>query len=145
MKKIFCITICLLLILSSGCAPKTEITADTFIAKLTEKNFATEEVSDSLVSADNGKYSITFEHPTNSEDLKLLPYAIEQTFETAEKRHNIRSMSVEKHGNDYDCMYFNSGEKFCIISRVGNTIMTCEAAKEYRNEILSIFDELGYK
>ena len=145
MKKIFCAIMCLLIILSTGCAPKSEITADNFIMKLTENNFITEEVSDSMISADNGKYIITFEHPVSSEDTELLPYAIDQIFETTEKRFNIRSMSVEKHGNNYDCMYFNSGDKFCIVSRVGNTIMSCEANKEYRNEILSIFDELGYK
>ncbi len=145
MKKIFCIVMCLLLILSSGCAPKSEISANTFITKLTEKNFMIEEVSDSIISADNGKYSITFRYPPNSEEVELLPYAIDQTFESAERNYNTRFMSVEKHGNDYDCMYFNSGDKFCIISRIGNTIMTCETDKEYRNEILSIFDELGYK
>ena len=145
MKKIFCVIMCLLIILSTGCAPKSEITADTFIAKLSESNFITKEVSDSMISADNGKYIITFEHTVSSEDTELLPYAIDQIFETAEKNFNIRFMSVEKHGNGYDCMYFNSGDTFYIVSRVGNTIMTCEANKEYRNEILSIFDELGYK
>lgn len=144
MKKFLCVSLCIIFLILTGCAAKTEISADDFASKLTEKNFTLNEADDSTVTATNGTYTISY-IIMDPESAKTLPYALNQILQTSENNFNVRTLSVKKSGSNYDCMYFNSGDNFFIYSRVGSTVIFCEANKEYRNEILDIFDELGYK
>ncbi len=58
MKKFLCVSLCVIFLALTGCAAKTEISADDFTSKLTEKNFTVNEVDGSTVTATNGTYTI---------------------------------------------------------------------------------------
>ena len=51
-----------------------------------------------------------------------------------------KSMNV---GN-YNYYEITSGDNFCVVSRIGDTMIYCVALKENKSDITSLIDTLGY-
>ena len=62
-----------------------------------------------------------------------------------EDEHSVTTMSSEVTSGNYNYYAFNADGNFHMIARVDNTMLWCEAAKEYKDEIVEFVKTLGYK
>jgi len=153
MKKFISLTLSLLIIslLFSACAPKNPISADSFITQMESEGFTVIDVTSStetngnatkVLIAKKGNYQIEFYQLINKE-------IGEAVFETNKRifdeEHSFKTLSLSVSISNHNYYAFNADEDFHMISQIDDTMLYCDASVAYRDEIISIVEKLGYK
>ena len=137
---------------AAGCGAKTSITADEFKSLMEAKGNTVGDSSDYFSDDDsmthvyvaligNGSYQIDF-YETDS------PAAAERLFadnkSLFEKYAGKGSSHTSASAANYDSYKLTVGGYYKVLSRIDNTLLYVNAREEYKDEINSILDELGY-
>ena len=109
-----------------------DVTADT----------ETNDLATTVLIAVGENYQIEFYELVDSDTGEGVFYNNKQLFED---EHSVTTMSSEVTSGNYNYYAFNADGNFHMIARVDNTMLWCEAAKEYKDEIVEFVKTLGYK
>jgi hypothetical protein len=149
MKRTFALILTLVIILScAGCAEKTPQTLDGFTAIMEQAGFEVTDITDeydtngievTILLADNGDYWIEFYEFEKSSDAVRI-YANTQAI--AEKMNPNSHISVSM--GSFGKYEYNVDTLFGYIARIENTMICCETDAEYKGEIKSLIETLGY-
>lgn len=157
MKKIKVLLISVLCILTlvsfSGCGnKKNPISADEFCDKLESKSFtvsdstseyaSNNEVVESYaaISPDYG-YQIEFLIIDSDSNAKAMFETNKSKFE---KDKDNLSVTTNLSFSTYEKYTIQSNGKYKVVSRINNTLLYVNANLEYKDEIQSILEEIGY-
>lgn len=147
-RKLITLGCCLLLVLCifAGCSKKTPQTAQGFTDIMEKAGFTVEPIQHDGISctpealvASNDNYQLEF---YNINDAEHVFSSLKRQFDDA---HSTRNLSLSVSTNTYDYYCFNAGGEFHMIARIENTLLYCEADAQYRDEIVDLVKELGYK
>ena len=145
------ISLAMMICLMTACGSKTPQTDIGFTrvmesAGLEVQNVTTDTETNSLATlvliAVGENYQIEFYEFSDSETGEAVFYNNKQIFED---EHSFKTMSSETASGNYNYFAFNADGNFHMISRIDNTMLYCEAAKEYKSEIIDLVKTLGYK
>ena len=155
MKKTVLILLCVILLVCSltGCSSKTPVTAELFVETMEASGFTTADVTAEtetnglataviVAIADGEKYQIEFYQLTDSNTAEAVFRNNKQIFDN---EHHTKTLSTELSANNYNYCGFNADGNFHMIARVDSTMLYCEADKAYKDEIVSLVEQLGYK
>lgn len=154
-RRIVISIICIAMIagLLAGCSAKTPITSDIFSQTMTSASFKVEDVTDRtqtnglatsviVAAKEDGSYQIEFWELTDSE-VGLGIFSNNKNILSEE--HSVRMMSSEINSGNYNYFAFTADGNFHMIARINNTMLYCEANKDYKGEIINFAKQLGYK
>lgn len=137
----------------TGCAEKTPATEDGFTEIMQDAGFTVTDVTEETetnglatavivaVSEDEG-YQIEFWKLTDSETGEGVFY---NNYNIFNEEHSVKTMSTETMLGNYNYYAFTADGDFHMISRIDDTMLYCEADKEYKEEIVDLVKALGYK
>ncbi|MDO4749127.1 MAG: hypothetical protein Q4A12_08145 [Eubacteriales bacterium] len=141
----------IMIVLLTACGNKTPKTADEFTSFMESKGFTVADstlfaqtiiTADTVLTALNDNYEIDFyvlSSDTGASSLfELNKSAFESDGSTVSETTNISSDNY----NYYDNI---SDTGFRLTARVDNTVLYCYTDAEYKDEIIDIITELGYK
>ncbi len=146
---IFCCLICVVFL--SSCAEKTSQTPQEFTYIMEEAGFTVQDVSEETQSnglattvliAVGEQYQIEYYELTDAETGEGMFYHNKQVFD---ENYSVKLLSSEVTSGNYNYYAFNSGDDFCLIARIDNTMLWCVSDKAYREDITEIVKKLGYK
>ncbi len=138
----------------SGCGKnKNPITAKEFKSKMEEKSYtvttSTNQYSNSSIKesyiavAKNYGYQIEF-IVLDSDDSAISMYRTnESNFEVEKNKATVKSYTTVSLAN-YAKYTLLANNKYKVISRIGNTLIYIDANANYKDEIKTVLDELGY-
>lgn len=144
-----CIVFALLLL--SGCSERIAKTAGRFTQIMEDAGFTVRDTTEesergeqitSVLTADGDQYQVTFFQLNDSDACETF---FSEEKERLDKEHNAKWLSVKTGSTNYDSYVFNSGDTCYFIARIGDTMVSCKADKEYRSELLELMKTLGYK
>lgn len=156
MKKIFSMVLSVLILSSmfcfAGCSTRTSITADDFKTLMESKGNPVGESSDYFSDNDeithvyvallgNGKYQIDFYETDTAASAKSL-FADNKSI--LEKYMGKNSSHVSASAANYDSYKLTSDGYYRVLSRIDNTLIYVNVREEYKDEINTILNELGY-
>lgn len=134
-----------------GCSPKTAIDTETFTKTMEAEGFTvtditneveTNDVATAVLIAANDNYQIEFYVLTDTDTGEGVFYNNKQLFDDD---HSAKMLSSEITSKEHNYYAFNADGNFHMIARVDNTMLWCEAAKEYKDDIVELVKTLGYK
>ena len=134
-----------------GGLPQTAITAEAFMQTAKAENFAVSDMTDeidtqgvaaSVLVAYGENYNIEFYVTADEENGESMFYHSKKLLDD---EHPFKAISSEAAFKQYNYYAFTADGGFYMISRIGNTMIRCEADQEYRKEIIEIAEKLGYK
>ncbi len=141
----------MILCFMTACSSKTPQTVSGFTEVMETADFEVQDVTadtetnglaTTVLIAVGENYQIEFYELTDSETGEGVFYNNKQLFTD---EHSVTTMSSEVTSGNYDYYAFNADGNFHMIARVDNTMLWCEAAKEYKDEIVELVKTLGYK
>lgn len=153
LTKALAFVLCLGMILCfmTACSSKTPQTVSGFTEVMEAADFEVQDVTSdtetnglatAVLVAVGENYQIEFFELTDSETGEGVFYNNKQIFTD---EHSVQTMSSEVTSGNYNYYAFNADGNFHMIARIDNTMLYCEAAKEYKDEIVEFVKTLGYK
>lgn len=153
LTKVIILVLCfgMLLCVMTACSSKTPQTVSGFTEVMEAAGFEVQDVTADMETKDlatavlvavGENFQIEFYELIDSETGEGVFYNNKQLFTD---EHSVKSMSSEVTSGNYDYYAFNADGNFHMIARVDNTMLWCEAAKEYKSEIVELVKSLGYK
>ena len=153
LTKVIILVLCfgMLLCVMTACSSKTPQTVSGFTEVMEAAGFEVQDVTadtetndlaTAVLVAVGENFQIEFYELIDSETGEGVFYNNKQLFTD---EHSVKSMSSEVTSGNYDYYAFNANGNFHMIARVDNTMLWCEAAKEYKSEIVELVKSLGYK
>lgn len=147
------IVVCLIMVFCfmTACSSKTPQTVTGFTKIMEAAKFDVQDVTSStetngiattVLVAVGEDYQIEFFELTDSEMGENVFYYNKQLFLD---EHSTTSMSQEFTSDNYNYYHFDADGNFHLIAHIENTMIYCEAEKEYKNEIIEFVKTLGYK
>ena len=88
------------------------------------------------------QYQIEYYELTDPETGEDVFYHNQELFD---EEYNVKTLTSEVFLENYNYYAFNSGDHYCMIARIDNTMLWCVANKTYREEIIQNIELLGYK
>ncbi len=151
-KRIFATIVCICLMFSlTACESKKPISADDFTRIMEDNDFTIKNVTEELESsglteevlfASCNEYIVEFYILKDSETGESVFY---YNKEVLDDKYSTTSFSTEINFNNYNYYAFNADGEFHLVARIDDTMIFCEADKEYRDDIIDIIETLGYK
>lgn len=139
-----------LIILTTGCINKKALTPEKFKDKIEEKKFivgdATDQFTDydyieKMYVAQNKDLTYQIEYYSMTNESKAMSF-YESKKATFEKVSYTSSSTVSKGNNSKYTQ--TGGGKYSVVSRIDNTVIVLDVAKEYKEEINEILKDLDY-
>ncbi len=129
---------------------KSPQTVKGFCDTMQAKGFEVKDISSTLENKDItlAAYSAVCENYQISYGVAVDAKNCKSMFENAmnvyDEQFPSRTGSLELSYGNYNYCAFTSGDTFCLVSRIDNTMLYAVADKRYRNEIEDYVDALGY-
>lgn len=153
LTKAIALVLCfgMLLCVMTACSSKTPQTVSGFTKVLEAAGFEVQDVTadtetndlaTAVLVAVGENFQIEFYELVDSETGEGVFYNNKKLFAD---EHSVTTMSSEVTSGNYNYYAFNADDNFHMIARVENTMLWCEAAKEYKSEIIELVKTLGYK
>ena len=153
LTKAIALVLCLgmLLCVMTACSSKTPQTVSGFTEVMEAASFEVQDVTadketndlaTAVLVAVGENFQIEFYELIDSETGEGVFYNNKKLFTD---EHSVTTMSSEVTSGNYNYFAFNADGNFHMIARVDNTMLWCEAAKEYKDEIVEFVKTLGYK
>jgi uncharacterized lipoprotein YehR (DUF1307 family) len=157
---LFAIIMCVSLFV--GCGEKSAVSTLDFEEILTEKgynvNVSAPSNSPCITAVARKNYDILFyefvsddeastDESDTSKESVTVQYAqkvYDSITNELDMREKTKFMHVQVNLPAHSYSSFNTSEKFYIVSRVEHTIMFASVPLEYKEEVIDVFDELGY-
>lgn len=151
MKKLLSIVsiICLTFVLG-GCSNKEELTIDKFKEITEEEGCIVTDLSSAfevnlegstvIASCDNGNFQVQF--MTADEDAVKNLFETNKTLIEGAKSGNSAESSVSV--KNYDTYSLTTDGTYNYISRVGSTFLYVSCDDDYKDNVKSLIDKLGY-
>ncbi|MBP3799703.1 MAG: hypothetical protein ILA19_01850 [Bacilli bacterium] len=147
---IFAVLLCTIIVVT-GCSKKV-ITAENFKNTMDSKGYNVVDVTDQFASQGTmkkGYVALQKESKYQVEFFELeTEVAAESMFETNKKRFEemkgSSSAETSVDGSNYSKYTLSTGGKFKVVTRVENTLLYLDVDKEYKDEVGTIIDNLGY-
>lgn len=156
MKKITAIALVMVILCSMlctvGCKPKVSITAEDFKTAMEAKGFTVADASAQFAEYDeitkvyvavsgNGKYQIEF-YETSTDDAAARLFAGNKTiFEQSAGNASANSSVSTPTYNNYK---LTSNGSYKVLSRINNTMIYIDAPAEFKDDIKTVLEGLGY-
>jgi len=156
MKKAITIILALVMLCSMftlvGCKEKVSITAENYKAIMAEKGYkigdATSQFAEIdeitrvyIAAKDDGSYQIEFYELTTPEAATGMFNGNKNIFEQSAGSASAKSSMSAANYNSYK---LTTGGKYKVLSRIDNTLIYIDASAEYKDEIKTVLDEIGY-
>ena len=145
--------VCFVMLLSfmTGCGTKKPQTVSGFTKVMEETDFEVQDVTATTIT--NGRanaviiavcddYQIEFFELIDSETGEDVFNNNKQIFND---KNSVRTNTTEITSSNYNYYAFNADGDFHMIARIENTFIYCVTDKKYKDEILDLVKELGYK
>lgn len=151
--KLLLLMLCVgvLLCTLTACGSKTPQTVSGFTDVMEAAGFDVQDVTattntnglaTAVLVAAGEHYQLEFYKLTDSETGEGVFYNNKQLFTD---EHAVQTLSNEVTLGNYNYYAFNADGNFHMIARIEDTMLYCEAAKEYKDEIVELVKALGYK
>ena len=163
MKKKLRITLIFIIIAVVGCIliffifnrNKKAISADEFIEVTSKLGYSTSRTNQTTPAtiiefwaAKKENYQINFYRAISRGEKKAKKIIMYDKFNDIKNEYeNLKdSSSVEEFHtyNNYSKYILYTDEYYIVISRIDDTIMFAKAERKYENDIINVFDKLGY-
>ena len=133
-----------------GCSPKTAKTPEEFIKFMEEKNYSVEDVSetykDEIISqairASCDRYTIRYSKYIDSNNAKNI---FDRNKEYLEDLNGSPKTTSNLSYSNFNIINVTVGTDFHIVARISDTLISCSTDESNRNDVISIFEQLGYK
>lgn len=151
--KIIALLLCVALVtgLMTACQKKVPQTPDGFTQIMENTGL---EVRDDTDTNDDDS-PLTAELCAISEGYMIEYYAYEDSndaqnvfhsnYNSFDEEYPTKTLSTRVNTNRYNYFAFTSGGEFVVVARIENTLVGCIADAEYKQEILTHMEALGYK
>ena len=153
MKKIKILGLLVLVMLVSACTTKkVAIDEDKFISIMKNEGFTIVDVEEQFEQFDGFEEAYVAINPTGKYQIEF--YELENDSYTINFYNNNKSrFESSKKGattytsvdlNNYNKYTLTTSNKYKVLSRIGETMIYLDVDKEYKNEVNSILEKLGY-
>ncbi len=145
------ICICAMLFGLSACSKKTPQTVDGFRSTMEEAGFEIIDVTQAadsdnrataVIVAKSVAYQIDFWEITDEKTAESMFEGFKTTFDN---EHPVKTLGLANSSGNYDYYEFMADGTFHMVSRIGNTIIRCEAPDTYKDEVKGYLETLGYR
>ena len=153
--KLFALLLCVTLLASAltGCGSRTPVTKEVFTQTMENAGFTVMDVTETtqtnglatgVLIAMNEKdgYQIELWELVDEETGEGVFYNNKNSFEV---EHSSKTMSMSVTAGNYNYFAFTADGNFHMIARIANTMLYCEADKAYKDDIVDLAKQLGYK
>lgn len=156
MKKVSAIVLAVVMVLSlfclTGCSPKVSLTAEDFKTTMEAKGFTVKDVSEQV--AENPQITKAYVAISGDEQYQIEFYETD-TAETAQRLYAGNKVIFEESASgassnssasaaNYNSFKMTADGYYKVLSRIDNTLIYVNAPKEYKDEIKTVLDEIGY-
>lgn len=139
-----------LIMLSTGCINKKALTPEKFKEKMEERKFVVGDATDQFTTknyikkmyvAQNKDLTYQIEYYSMTSETKAKDF-YESKKTMFEKVSNTSNSTISKGNNSKYSQ--TGGGKYSVVSRIDNTVIILDVAKEYKEEINEILKDLDY-
>ncbi len=149
----FLLCITLLVCVLTGCGSKTPITTEAFEQTMTAAGFTVIDVTESTETNGLATRVIVAMNESDGYQIEFWELVDEETGEgvfynnksNLDEEHSSKTLSTTVTAGNYNYFAFTADGNFHLVARIANTMLYCEADKAYKDDIVDLVKQLGYK